>query len=189
MGFLEIKDNTILNIRNIGLKVGDNLIVYCVGGGGGGGTPYNNYYSGFDAGTSNGSAPNDVIGFGSSGGVKESFACCGEIGKLESAVITLEEQEIPVTIGDRGLGGQNSTTNTTLLSGTSGGSTSFGKYLTASGGKGGLWGGNHSYPQAQRANIYSQRGQFGYISPGVFASPPNRFDKKYSGKGVVWLYW
>ena len=209
MGYAQITENKILNISDLGLKVGDNVIVYCVGAGGGGGGLYNSpSYQGGDAGYYNPSGTlggNKAISFkggfgaGGGGGYFSSISMRshpGGLGDIEVGIFTLEEQEIPVTIGERGVGGIN-------VSGSNGGSTSFGSYLTANGGKGG----NTTYGTYVSNNRsmsidYPCKYQpfYGYLAPGIMgrvvggteanlSADARDMNDEHSGAGVVWIYW
>jgi hypothetical protein len=119
MGFMKLTENGTLNLTEYGFKQGDCIRVTCVGGGGGS-NHINTYYDGagykvgyggggYKINTSNGSI------------LTYSF---GEPGEIEIGIIKLEQDinSIPITIGAGG------TFNN------SGGSTSFGTYLTSLGG-------------------------------------------------------
>lgn len=158
--FVITKSQT-LDMSQYGLKVGDQLNVICIGGGGGGGGSYK--ASGGAAGkgggtvsgsTSIGAAGGGGGGYGGGGGgaaggvgtSNYSYAGGGGggSGHISAATVTLNSTSIPVTIGAGGSGGAQ------YKDGSSGGTTSFGALLSATGGSGGTKGdqvkSNKAYP-------------------------------------------
>lgn len=130
------------------LAVGDKIQVICIGGGGGGGSAGREASSssayegnpGFDAGAST-----KVSGDYGCGGEGAYFSGSGAVvyggnggsGYLVKKQITLETlEDIIVTIGAGGIGGKSGTRSERFTNSTEGGSTSFGTYLVAEGGKG-----------------------------------------------------
>ena len=141
-------------LKDYGLKIGDKINVVVIGGGGGGGTTSGEYGRGGDGGKggvaatsganyqSQGGGGGGGGGYGAGGGgaggpyrssnFPPTGGAGGGSGYITTATITLDSDSIPVTIGAAGLG-----SDTAGVSGTAGGTTSFGSYLSAAGGAGG----------------------------------------------------
>lgn len=140
------------NITEYGLKVGDKVNVICIGGGGGGGgvissaaenikypsTYGTGYGAGRDGGTCTGSSSDSYPYYYGGGG--------GGSGYVAKATVTLDTELIDVTIGNAGVTGGDSN------DGSSGGTTSFGSLLSASGGSGGSYGSASRYANIATAN-------------------------------------
>ena len=185
--------NGIFNPATYSLGVGDKIQVICIGGGGsGGGTKT---YSGFAAGGSSGDygcggagsdtdetysyEGNNVTGTGTvyfRGG-------SGERGNLTKTIVTLDSTNtIPVTIGAGAAA-------TTKSAGATGGTTSFGNYLTATGGRGG--GKGYGY--------YDEENRKWYYSDGVSYKRAGWTVKSYisqdssgalgKGSGAVYIFY
>jgi hypothetical protein len=188
------KENTTLNIVNLGLKIGDVVTVICVGAGGGGGgggstTYYNANYSGYGIGGANAgfifnNKKNEYsgIGYGAGGAGGNGGRGGGTInngaggggggaGEVVIKTIVLNAQIIPITIGERGTGGGVVPgTNGNGINGTNGGTSSFGSYVTSHGGLGGEGGGGSS--AAVRGNVGA--GGWSYCKNGYNLNNPGR---------------
>lgn len=197
MGMHIVTQNTMLDLRSLGIKDTDMLYVFCVGAGGGGGgagggsnssggsgkTGHNGCDAdpgdinavflgksgiGFGAGAAGGSAPaNNKIG--ATGGA----GAGGGAGAVTFTQILMYQYEgswtIPVTIGAGGKGGKGGTTNNRGASGTSGGTTSFGNILSAKGGNGGT-GGYGGNTNSSAASVASQRGYYSGCGGGPYSN-------------------
>lgn len=136
------------NPADYNLAIGDQIQVICIGGGGGGGS------AGREVSSSSKYGGNPGSNAGTSTTVSGDYGCGGEgayysdsaatvhggnggSGYLVKKQITLETLEnIIVTIGAGGIGGESGTRSEHFTNSTNGGSTSFGTYLVAEGGKG-----------------------------------------------------
>lgn len=128
------------------LAIGDQIQVICIGGGGGGGSAgrevsSSSKYQGNPGSNAGGSAGGDYGCGGKGASYSDSAATVyggdGGSGYLVKKQITLETLEnIIVTIGAGGIGGKSGTRWDHFTDSTDGGSTSFGTYLVAEGGKG-----------------------------------------------------
>lgn len=151
-----ITSSQTVDLSQYGLRVGDQINVVCVGGGGGGGAGGSSSSNkGGDAGkggagsewydswaeryqgTGGGGGGGGYGGGGGGGGCNSSGGSIGGSsgggsGYLSYKTITLTSTSVAVTIGAGGAGGNNG-------NGKDGGATSFGSYISAAGGKGGLF--------------------------------------------------
>ena len=152
MGYIIITNNTTLDIRDLGLNIGDMAKVICVGGGGGGGAANqdsnSSVYTGHGGNAGNasrayysnrgfGEARPGGLGYGAGGGGgygngSNNHASGGTRGYIRIKTVQFTSNTVPITIGQGGTGASSY-----KGSGTAGGSTSFGTYVTATGGAGG----------------------------------------------------
>lgn len=141
-----ITESQTFDLSTLGIRVGDEITVICIGGGGGGGADGGKGGAGGAAGTSDdngrGGAPGAGYGAGGGGGGSsdrgDGGGGGGGSGYKTKALITVSDLSVAVTIGAAGTGGATLGKN---HDGGSGGTTSFGAYLSASGGSGGGEGG------------------------------------------------
>lgn len=145
-GPLIITTSQTIDLSQYGLKVGDQINVVVIGGGGGGGGGVKNTdvsdtkYKG--GGRDNRARANNGCGYGAGGGGgagKTAGGGGGACGTLAAKTITLTDTSVAVTIGTMGTGGHavNISSGYNAGDGGNGGTTSFGTYLSAAGGKGG----------------------------------------------------
>lgn len=183
------KENTILNIADLGLKIGDVVTVICVGGGGGGGgggsTNYHNskypgggvkgedagyhmIYQGYDSGMGYGAGGAGGNGAeGGSGKYNGAGGGGGGAGEVIMKTVVLNSQMIPITVGDRGLGGGiNNNPLGNGYNGGNGGTSSFGNYVTGHGGLGGGGGGGSNASYSGAGGVGGLSGTFTDYSPG-----------------------
>ena len=138
-----IRDTQTLDLSQYGLKVGDKVNVICIGGGGGGGgrSGYKGGAAGSGGTASGGGGGGAGGGYGAGGGGAggadgQSYSTYGAgggggSGYLNAKTIVLTSTSVAVTIGAAGAGG----TAYDAVAG-SGGTTSFGSFLSAAGGGG-----------------------------------------------------
>lgn len=132
--------NGTFNPSTYNLKVGDKIQVLCIGGGAGG--HYGRCYQDSDAGKDAGTCTYGDYGCGGEGGYAKTTIAeqndawmCGSGGDggggfLTKAIVTLDSTDaVTITIGQGGKGASVGGTPT------AGGTTSFGAYLSAEGGK------------------------------------------------------
>ena len=192
------KENTTLNISNLGLKIGDVVTVICVGAGGGGGgggstTYHNSKYpgtggfganAGFIFNNNNmsyisgmGYGAGGAGGYGGEGGgtmYNGAGGGGGGAGQVVIKTIVLKQQTIPITIGERGIGGRIVTgAKGNGINGTNGGASSFGSYVTSRGGAGGGGGGGSSNNFRGRIGAGGWSGGYTWDSPGRGANGGN----------------
>lgn len=172
-----IQTTQTLDLSQYGLKVGDKVNVICIGGGGGGGTGYANGGAAGNGGTAVGGG-----GGGAGGGYGAGGGGCGGYdgsgtnyyagggggsGYLNAKTVTLTSTSVTVTIGAAGAAG----TAYNKVAG-SGGTTSFGSYLSASGGGGA---GSTSSPYCRKAGVGARN--------GGTAGEVGTYTNKYGGGG------
>lgn len=145
-GPLIITTSQTLDLSQYGLKIGDQINVICIGAGGGGGGGVKNTdvsdtkYTG--GGRDNRARANNGCGYGAGGGGgagKTAGGGGGACGTIAAKTITLTDTSVAVTIGTMGTGGHAVIISSGYNAGDggNGGTTSFGAYLSAAGGKGG----------------------------------------------------
>lgn len=145
-GPLIITTSQTVDLSQYGLKVGDQINVVVIGGGGGGGGGVKNTdvsdtkYTG--GGRDNRARANNGCGYGAGGGGgagKTAGGGGGACGTIAAKTITLTDTSVAVTIGTMGTGGYAVIISDGYNAGDggNGGTTSFGAYLSAAGGKGG----------------------------------------------------
>lgn len=145
-GPLIITTSQTLDLSQYGLKTGDQINVICIGAGGGGGGGVKDTdvsdtkYTG--GGSDNRARANNGCGYGAGGGGgagKTAGGGGGACGTIAAKTITLTDTSVAVTIGTMGTGGYAVIISDGYNAGDggNGGTTSFGAYLSAAGGKGG----------------------------------------------------
>lgn len=145
-GPLIITTSQTLDLSQYGLQIGDQINVICIGAGGGGGGGVKNTdvsdtkYEG--GGRDNRARANNGCGYGAGGGGgagKTAGGGGGACGTIAAKTITLTDTSVAATIGTMGTGGLavNISSGYNAGDGGNGGTTSFGAYLSAAGGKGG----------------------------------------------------
>lgn len=145
-GPLIITTSQTLDLSQYGLKIGDQINVICIGAGGGGGGGVKDTdvsdtkYTG--GGRDNRARANNGCGYGAGGGGgagKTAGGGGGACGTIAAKTITLTDTSVAVTIGTMGSGGLavEISSGYNAGDGGNGGTTSFGAYLSAAGGKGG----------------------------------------------------
>lgn len=145
-GPLIITTSQTLDLSQYGLKIGDQINVICIGAGGGGGGGVkgtdvsDTKYTG--GGSDNRARANNGCGYGAGGGGgagKTAGGGGGACGTIAAKTITLTDTSVAVTIGTMGTGGYAVIISDGYNAGDggNGGTTSFGAYLSAAGGKGG----------------------------------------------------
>lgn len=167
--------NQTVNIKSLGLNIGDVVTVVCVGGGGGGGS------GGGSNNTSGASGDQGRFGYGAGGNGGNSgngTYCCGGSGGTSGEVVErtvcLAEETIPVVIGACGNYGWGTGLGNNGNAGNNGGASSFGTYVTAGGGiggKGGI-GTNSGWKESDFQQWYNNRAgitisPYGYGNGGV----------------------
>lgn len=191
-----ITESQTLDLSTLGIRVGDEITVVCVGGGGAGGGS-----SGGDAGEagsdgSRGSGGAAGAGYGAGGGGYGGYksssntyggAGGGGSGYMTKVSITVSELSVAVTVGAAG--------EASILTAGSGGTTSFGAYLSANGGSGGGKGLSSGSPGSGGAG--GNPGSAGETAGGKGGDgyDVGFFDAKVatgetiSGAGCVMLFW
>lgn len=145
-GPLIITTSQTLDLSQYGLKIGDQINVICIGAGGGGGGGVKSTdvsdtkYTG--GGRDNRARANNGCGYGAGGGGgagKTAGGGGGACGTIAAKTITLTDTSVAATIGTMGTGGHAVIISSGYNAGDggNGGTTSFGAYLSAAGGKGG----------------------------------------------------
>lgn len=147
MGMQIFESSGVFSPADWGLKAGDMLQIVCVGGGGGGGASA--YQNGGDGGKGGGGAGGasgggyGAGGGGAGGNAQRNGGGGGGGGAIVLATVRLTSgEDIPVTVGAAGKGGEKPKNGTGAYgtAGTAGESSSFGSFVTAPGGEGGLSG-------------------------------------------------
>lgn len=156
MGFIKFDSNENVNLAQYGFKIGDVVKVTCIGGGGGTNDTTNaseGLFKGF--------------GYGAPVHGNRQYST-GDPGQKETKTVILSSEVVPITVG---AGGGN---------GTSGGSTSFGTYLTA---LGGIANNRGYYPENQAGYVTNRPGN---LSNGICTAT---LEVIKNSCGVVYVEW
>lgn len=198
-----ITESQTFDLSTLGIRVGDEITVICIGGGGGGGAEGGAGGAGGAAGTSddNGSGGAPGAGYGAGGGgggssdLGDGGGGGGGSGYKTKAEITVSDLSVAVTIGAAGTGGSSRGYEN---DGGSGGTTSFGAYLSASGGSGGGKGGSRAGAGGDGGNPGNSGGtisKYGNGGDGGDGYDADFFDAvvatgaTISGAGCVMIFW